>query len=157
METLLLIEDDSERDFAISQTIILRIMASRRTIGVWLTGMLQSDDRKVAFRAVDYLKTASIECAKSPSSVQRSTDARTQDYAGHMPLVDELSNLQDFIPALLALGDQGMEEASTTLIVKGALDRLISKPFSVTVILCDVIFLVLMILGFRYVQHSFRK
>ncbi|CAJ1910333.1 unnamed protein product [Cylindrotheca closterium] len=150
METLLLIEDDSERDFAISQTIILRVMASRRTIGVWLTGMLQSDDRKVAFRAVDYLKTASIECAKnSTSTLQGSTGPRVQDCAGHMPLVDELSNLQDFIPALLALGDQGMEEASTTLIVKGALDRLISKPFSVTVILCDVIFLVIMILGFR--------
>lgn len=150
METLLLIEDDAEREFAMSQTIILRVMANRRTIGTWLIGMLQSEDRHLAFRAVDYLKTASIECSKNASVIpQESTGARIQDYFGCKPLVDEISNLQDFIPALLTLGDQGMEEASTTLIVKGALDRLISKPFSVTVILCDVIFLGLMIIGFR--------
>lgn len=146
---MLLIEDDTEREFAMSQTIILRAMANRRTIGNWLTGMLQSEDRKVAFRAVDYLKAASVECTKNASLVQRSTDAQIQDYSGCKSLVDEISHLQDFIPALLTLGDGGMEEASTTLIVKGALDRLISKPFSVTVILCDVIFLGLMIVGFR--------
>ena len=63
--------------------------------------------------------------------------------------IDELSRLQDFIPALLALGDRGIEDASATFIVKKVLDRIVSRPFAVTVILCDALFLGLMLLGFR--------
>lgn len=149
METILLIEDDDDREFAMSQTIIRRVMASKQSIGVWLTGMLQSRDKKASQRAVDYLKRVSVQCIEESCTITRSKESSNQDHPGCDPLIDEVSNLQDFIPSLLALGDRGMEEVSTTFIVKGVLDRMISKPFAGTVVLCDVICLTLMIVGFR--------
>jgi hypothetical protein len=57
--------------------------------------------------------------------------------------------LRDFIPSLLSLGERGIEEVSTTKVVSGVLDNMISRPFVATVVLCDAIFLTLMLLGFR--------
>jgi len=47
-----------------------------------------------------------------------------------------------------------MEEVSTTLIVRGVLDRMISKPFAVTVVICDAVFLTTMILGIRLAVNN---
>lgn len=149
METILLIEDDDDREFVLSQTITQRVMSSRLSMGVWLTRMLQSRDNQISERAVDYIKRVSIQCSDRKCSLDGFKESQHQDPPGCGPMIDEVSNLQDFIPSLLALGDRGMEEASTTLIVKGVLDRMISKPFAGTVVLCDVTFLTLMIVGFR--------
>eukprot|EP00980_Cylindrotheca_fusiformis_P018831 scaffold6276_cov138-Cylindrotheca_fusiformis.AAC.18 len=149
METILLIQDEDDREFALSQTIVRRVMSSKQSIGVWLTRMLQSRDKHVSERAVEYLKRISNQPSDQYHTTDRSKVASNQDHPACDPLVDEVSNLQDFIPSLLALGDRGMEEAATTSIVKGVLDRMISKPFAGIVVLCDVIFLMLMIVGFR--------
>lgn len=143
IKTILLIRDDEDKKFALSTSIIRRAMLSKHSVGPWLTEMLQSEDRELSQRSVDYLKSVSDECSGS-KKIEKNENPMLK------LLVDEVSNLQDFIPALLALGDRGIEEASTTLIVKRVLDQMISRPFAVTVVLCDAIFLALLITAFRY-------
>jgi hypothetical protein len=148
MKTVLLIEEDEDREFALSTSILRRVMLSKHSVGPWLTEMLQSKDRKLSQRAVDYLKSVSSECSGEKHG-GKSNGPSGHENAASNQIIDELSNLQDFVPALLALGDRGMEEASTTFVVKKVLDRMISRPFAVTVVLCDAVFLTLVIVGFR--------
>jgi hypothetical protein len=147
MKTILLLQDDVDREFVLSTSIIRRVMVCKHSIGPWFTMMLQSHDRRLSQRSVDYLKAVSNELASSKHG--KSMDSPSEQ-GNSTQFIDEVSRLQDFIPALLALGDRGIEEASTTLIVKKVLDRIISRPFAVTVVLCDAFFLTLMILGFRF-------
>lgn len=148
MKTILLIEDDEDREFALSTPIIRRAMLSKHSIGTWLTDVLQSRDRRLSERAVDYLKRVSSECSGEKHG-RKSSGSPSHEKLVSDQVVDEVSRLQDFIPALLALGDRGIEEASTTYVVKKVLDRMISRPFALTVLLCDAVFLTLMIVGFR--------
>jgi hypothetical protein len=136
MQSILLLENEEDREFVLSTSAIQRVMACKQSIGVWLTQLLQ--DPNASTRAVEYLER--ISSNKEKNCVD--------------PLIHEMCQLQDFVPALLSLGDRGMEEASTTLVVKGVLDRMISKPFAVTVVFCDVLFLTILMVGFRYVQTS---
>lgn len=149
METILMIKNDEDREFVISTPIIREVMRSKESIGTWFTAMLQSRDRMLSQRAVEYLKRVSNQTSEKdydPDHLQKETN---RHHPAYDPLIDAFSNLQDFVPALLALGNKGMEEASTTRIGRGVLNRMISKPFAVTVVLCDFIFLALMIIGFR--------
>ena len=149
METILMIKNDEDREFVISTPIIREVMSSKESIGTWFTAMLQSRDRMLSQRAVEYLKRVSNQTYEKdydPDHLQKETN---RHHPAYDPLIDAFSNLQDFVPALLALGNKGMEEASTTRIGRGVLNRMISKPFAVTVVLCDFIFLALMIIGFR--------
>jgi hypothetical protein len=148
MKTILLIEDDDDREFALSTSIIRRVMVNKHSVGPWLTNMLQSRERKLSQRTVDYLKAVSNECVGDKQG-GKSKKASGQEKIDSSQFIDEVSRLQDFIPAMLALGDGVIEEISTTFIVKKVLDRMISRPFAVTVVLCDAVFLTLLIVGFR--------
>lgn len=149
MNTILLVDDDSDREFALSTSVVRRIMLSKNSVGPWLTKILQCRDRRLAQRAVDYLKIVSDEIAKQkadgPKSSKHDEYSKREEY-----LVDEFSRLQDFVPSLLALNERGIEDASTTSIVKQVMGRMISRPFAVTVIICDALFLAILIIGFRY-------
>lgn len=150
MKTILLIENDDDRNFALSTSIMRRVMINKYSIGPWLTQVLQSRDKRLAQRAVDYLKTVSIELCKEfpgPSSNLHSTIS--VEPTRNSQFIDAVSRLQGFIPSLLALNDRGIEDASTTFIVKKVLGKMISRPFAVTVILFDAVFLALLIVGFR--------
>jgi hypothetical protein len=141
----MLIEDEDDKQFVLSTSIMRRVMMSELTIGSWLTAMLQCESKKISHRAIDYLKIVSelvIETSTSKSKGNR-------DFSGCDDLINEVSRLQDFVPAMLALGEKGIEEAATTLIVQKVLDRMISRPFAVTVVFCDGIFLGILIWGFR--------
>lgn len=157
MSTIMLIDNDVDREFVLSTALAQRIMTSQRSVGPWLTKMLQSRDRKLAQRAVDYLKAVSDELTKpklSSKGTSRGKDASTETFHREKLVVDEVSRLHDFIPSLLALNERGIEDASTTFIVKQVLGRMISRPFAVTVILCDIIFLGILITGFRYAVNK---
>eukprot|EP00934_Nitzschia_sp_Nitz4_P003838 Nitzschia sp. Nitz4//scaffold58_size112336//91997//95608//NITZ4_004047-RA/size112336-processed-gene-0.225-mRNA-1//-1//CDS//3329555031//3828//frame0 len=157
MKTILLIDSDEDRAFVFATSVIRRVMLSKKSIGPWLTQTLQSRDRRLAQRTVNYLNIVSSELSAeksvSPSTHVKKFDASdTNDEdmpADYHQFIDEVSRLQDFIPSLLALNDRGIENASTTLVVKKVLGRMISRPFAVTIILFDAIFLALLIIGFR--------
>ena len=159
MMTILLIDNDADRAYALSTSLARRIMLSKSSVGPWLTKMLQSRDRILAQRAVDYLKLLSDELTSSESSFGnhagptlpiRRLSTPSQEPPQHQLVIDEVSRLPDFVPSLLGLNERGIEDASTTYIVKQVLGRMISRPFAVTVILCDALFLAILIVGFRY-------
>lgn len=178
MKTILLIDDEEDRDFALSTSIVRRMMINDCSVGRWLTSMLQSKDRKMAQRVVAYLKLVSDTAGGARQGKHESMTRLTPGTVNCDDLINEISRLEDFVPALLALGDRGIEEASSSLVVQRVLDRMISRPFAVTgmfrekngvpccmllhtrwsftnsfcllvVVFCDVVFLALLIVGFR--------
>lgn len=150
LRTILSIHDEADMEFAMSTSIIRRVMVKKQSIGKWLTSMLQSPHKEVSHRATDYIQAVSKLCTSGGSPNDKKAQGQADVEAPCCrELVDEVSRLQDFIPSLLALGDKGIEEVSTTLVVRKVLNRMIARPFAATVVICDAIFLALMIAGFR--------
>jgi hypothetical protein len=149
IKTIMLIEDDEDKQFALSTSIMKRVMMSKLSVGSWLTAMLQCESKKIAYRAIDYLKIVSELVRETSTSKTKGS----RDFSGCDDLINEVSRLQDFVPAMLALGEKGIEEASTTLLVQKVLDKMISSPFAVTVVFCDGIFLSILIWAFRAAVH----
>lgn len=151
IKTIFLLDNEEELKFALSTTIVKRVLMNKHSVGTWLTTMLQSGDKAVSGRAVDYLKNVSdISAAEKPqlNAVKTSSDLSRAD--NHRDgLHNEMSRLKDFVPSLLALGENGMEKAASSMVVRRVMDRIISRPFAVTIIFCDALFLALLIGGFR--------
>lgn len=127
---------------------------NERSIGPWLTGMLQSSKKGVSQKALQYLTYLSDTLEAYPSGWdtqdrKSSTNLSRQSSEPHEELHDKVSDLEGFIPSLLALDERKIEEAATTLVVRKVLDRMISKPFAVSIVLLDSIFLTLLIISFR--------
>mmetsp|Transcript_56571 Transcript_56571/g.137360 ORF Transcript_56571/g.137360 Transcript_56571/m.137360 type:complete len:1430 (-) Transcript_56571:877-5166(-) len=162
LKTILFIHDESELEFALSTSIIRRVMVQKQSVGRWLTSMIQSPNKETSQRAVEYLEAVSKLCSGKDTfrgktnRPDKGKDSDEETYSSRM-LVDEVSRLQDFIPSLLSLGDRGIEQASTTLIVRKVLNRMIARPFAATVFICDAIFLILMIAGFRMAVNQMIK
>lgn len=151
LETVLSIADESDMEYVLSTSIMRRVLLDKHSVGTWLTTMLQNPHRQMALRAVEYLHAVSRLCSCNDSKDKKLLGrsypiTRTLECED---LIDEVSRLPDFIPSLLMLGDRGIEEVSTTLVVSQVLDRMVSRPFVATVVLCDAIFLITMIVGFR--------
>jgi hypothetical protein len=146
LETIFYINDDHDMEFALSTSIVRRVLVNKHSVGPWLTSMLQNPHRSVSQRAIDYLQIVSKLTNDENKKKQRFKDHEPQSCDD---IIDEISRLRDFIPSLLSLGERGIEEVSTTKVVSGVLDNMISRPFVATVVRCDAIFLTLMLLGFR--------
>lgn len=158
VKTVLLLPNESEKEFCLSSSIMQRVIASRYSIGPWLPGMLQSHNDRVLNLAIDYLKDISDKEVETSKVTERRWGESTRTLLGDTidrdgkeanDLSDEVSRLDDFVPSLLSLGEGQLEEASTTRLVRKVLDRIVSRPFAVTIIFCDALFIVLLILGFR--------
>ena len=154
VKTFLLLSDEEEREWVISSTLFRRVIMCDSSIGPWLTGMLQSSKKGVPHRALQYLTYLSDTLEEYPNGWgsqgrKSSSNLFRQTSDVHQELHDKVSELVGFIPSLLALDERKIEEAATTLVVRNVLDRMISKPFAVSIVLFDSIFLFLLILSFR--------
>ena len=151
IKTIMLLDSEEELKFALSTTIVKRVLMNKHSVGTWLTMMLQSGNKDVSGRAINYLKHVSdLSAAEKPylNAAKASSDLSRAD--NHRDgLHNEMSRLKDFVPSLLALGESGMEEAASSMVVRRVMDRIISRPFAVTIIFCDALFLALLIGGFR--------
>jgi hypothetical protein len=152
LETILSINEESDTEYILSTSIMRRVLLDKHSVGPWLTTMLQNPHRQVARRAVEYLHTVSRQLCSGKDSKENKRLGRSYTSTTTVDcddFIDEVSRLPDFIPSLLLLGDRGIEEVSTTLVVKEVLDRMVARPFVATVVLCDAMFLITMIVGFR--------
>lgn len=166
VKTVLLIEDEQQRDDILSTLIMRRVLASKYSVGHWITRMLQSPNKRASDRAIEYLQIVSdpdlFEKKRSDSSWRRSKKSLRSSFSGSSnhrqngedELYSEISRLQDFVPSLLSLGEKEMEETVTTRLVTKVLDHLISRPFAATVVLCDAIFLSILIAGLRLAVNN---
>lgn len=153
-ELQLLIEDEEEREWVYSTSLFRRVIMNENSIGPWLTGMLQSSKKGVPQQALQYLSYLSDTLEANPcgwgaESGKSSANLLRQPSEAHEKLHEKVSELEGFIPSLLALDERKIEEAATTLVVRKVLDRMISKPFAVLIVLLDSIFLTLLIISFR--------
>jgi hypothetical protein len=156
VKTILFIKDQEHRNQCLGTALIRRVLTSKHSIGSWLTGMLQSDDKQASDLALDYLHIVSnanfdddgVAVRDSPNTTTPSRK-RFEDEKSRDEFYQEVSRLQDFVPSLLSLGETQIEEAATTKVVQQVLDRIISRPFAVTVVFCDALFLVLLISSYR--------
>lgn len=167
VKTVLLIANETHRNFILSTTIMRRVLASKYSVGGWLTAMLQSSSKRITDRAIEYLNIVSTpdlfasrqgeQSRRGSWRRSKSSHSITAPPAGQInlnkheqdELYNEVSRIQDFVPSLLALGEKDVEEVSTTRLVSKVLDQLICRPFAATVILCDAIFLAILLTGFR--------
>jgi len=114
--------------------MVQRVLASRYSVGTWLTRMLRSPEGSEL--VLEYLQQVS----------QLDDDEEEMEIA--------MAQLPEFVPSLLSLGRADkIEEFATTPLVSGVLDRIISRPFLVTVVFCDALFLVLLLSGYRGAIH----
>jgi hypothetical protein len=130
--TIFLLEDASERDWALQSTLLKRVARHAKSVGPWITAMLRK--HKTAQRGLQYLDI--VSCSDSL-------------------FLETITQLDGFIPSLLALEERLMEEAATTFVVRSVLDKMISKPFAVSVVFFDFLFLCVLMVGFRYTVNEF--
>ena len=146
VKTLFLLEDEEEREWVFSSTLFRRIVLHENSIGPWLTAMLQSSRKRVSHRGLEYLGYLShtLETNDEGWGVQRRKSSVNFNRVSHAhdELHEKVSELEGFIPSLLSLDERGIEEAATTLIVRKVLDRMISRPFAVSVSGCLVAFFI---------------
>jgi hypothetical protein len=144
--TMFLLEDDTEREWVKNSIMFQRIAVHPSSVGPWINMMLQHADKKIARRGLDCLHFVSntIEASVLDGSPH-----------AHDDFLEAISQLEGFIPSLLALEEREMEEAATTLIVRSVLDKMISRPFAVSVVFFDFVFLCVLMIGFRYSVNQF--
>ena len=153
MKTLLLIEDDVERNQVFELPIIRAAMLSRKAMGTWFTLMLRSEARAVSQRAVVYLgilSDASGEFKRQQQSATGVASSTNPDEIREAVLV-----LDDLIPSLVGLDEAAVEQAATTPIIRKVLDSMITRPFAISVVFFDGLFLLLLILSFRTAADGF--
>lgn len=157
-KTILLIEDEEQRAFVMSTKLVQSILAHPASVGNWLTYMLQSRDQHIVDLAIGYLQLVSKDSfwikalalsnqhacpTRDTKQIEIILDQKKAD------LYNQVSQLDNFVPSLLSLGGKFVEEAATTTLVRRVLDGIIARPFCVTFVFCDALFLAVMIVGFR--------
>jgi hypothetical protein len=188
IKTVFLLADCIEREWMLQTSLIRGVLTCKYSVGRWLTDMLRSSNKFIANGAMAYLHVVSepkIFNKAQTMALRSNTSNRSKSYHGSrrslVHAVDDdrdetheqqeelfaaVSRLADFIPSLLSLSYRQVEEAATTSLVQSVLDNHISRPFASMVVLCDAVFLLLEILGFRtavnrlvlgYTNHDIMK
>ncbi len=146
VKVCLSIDGESQRNLCFNTTLLRSVLLSKHSIGTgrWLTDMLQSQVRSVSDLAIHYLQIVS-----SPTLVDKWNPTGNHEASSPEAFYNEMSRINDFVPSLLSLNENQIEEAATTKVVEEVLDRIISRPFAVTIVFSDGLFLALMIFGYR--------
>jgi hypothetical protein len=139
--TIFLLDDESDKEWVLNSTLFKRIAVHHASVDPWINAMMQNSDKSVARRGLEYLRYVSDAVATSKGI--------DDDF------LESISQLEGFIPSLLALEERQIEEAATTFIVRSVLDKMISRPFAATVVFCDFFFLCGLMVGFRFSVNSF--
>jgi len=153
IKTLLLISDVGEKDIIFQYSVVRNIILSKESIGKWITSMLQSPQRKVAYHAVEYFQMMS-DVLKERTKIWQHVDSEGIDKRTK-ELYDELRYLDDLIPSMLGLDEKMVEKAATTPVISRVLDRIITAPFAACSIFFDVVLLAILITTFRMSATGF--
>jgi hypothetical protein len=161
VKSLLLIKEEKGRNAVFSLSLLERILLCDQSVGSWLVPLLSSDSRFVQERAVEYLvMISSISTHKlnqqGPNnngrrgSLQRLpslANAGVPDRRKHdVYLAVEKQAGLEF--AMLKLTPTAFEDAAATGVIQWVLDKKLFRPFTLFIIACDMIFLILIIAMF---------
>lgn len=168
VKTLLLIDSETEITFIFDLPIIKHIVYSPHSIGPWLVKMIQESNRQkhVAQKAVNYLQFLSEDDNRiniDDSDYDRTERCDDDDddklliTAKTQELYEHIANLNGLIPSMMTLGERMMEEVATTQIISRVLDRMVLKPFAISVVFFDSLFLGVLIATFKTTASYFLK
>ena len=151
---IMMIEDFEQRHYLLSTKLMQRVLSSKYSVGIWLTDMLQSQDKHKSFAAIEYLHLVSEMKQDVVEDPKRHTASfvdshRSKQKASEGEVTRAISQLESFIPSLLSLPHKQVEDAATTSVVRRVLDTIMSCPFCVTIVFCDALFLAVLVTGFR--------
>ncbi|KAL7571743.1 hypothetical protein ACA910_002840 [Epithemia clementina (nom. ined.)] len=157
---VLLLDDEEQRRFVFSTSMMQSVLASRYSVGGWLTEMLQSREKGIADSGIEYLKIVSetaydqSEDNDGSKSYQTNGQGLVKVFDPREEVAEAISNLEGFVPSLLSLRERHVEEAATTQVVQRILDKIMSRRFCITIVFCDALFLATQITGFRLAVNS---
>ena len=156
IKTLLLIDDEAKREHIFRLTVVRRVVLDKQSIGKWLTSMLWSDSKRIAQRALNYLDLLS-EVSEDEKTEVSCTDSLSRDVAKKKQedLYEAVAQLDNLIPSMIDLDESMQEQAATSKIVRRVMDKMISRPFAVTVVFFDMLFLAVLIVSFRFSVHGY--
>ena len=132
LKSIFLLNDADDLNRLADMSLIKHVAIDKRCINVWLIAMLTSTNREIQHRAVVFLKLLSqltltdlfvssyYRDKFSDKEIQRFVSCRTETF-------DALYSMPGIFPAVLGLGDRGIETLSTTRVMKYITDRTIRK------------------------------
>ena len=166
VKTLLLIEDDTERNFTFDLSIIRQVVFSKYSIDSWLISMLQCKQKWVGQRAVNYLQL--LSSAEDKEQEHIASNKRKHNGTGndgdnfhiddyweadmrkrHTELYEAVGLLDGLIPSMVGLNEHMIEQVATTQIISRILDKMVLRRFAILVVFFDAIFLAGLIISFR--------
>ncbi len=141
MRTILLIENEKERDAITELSIVRNVLFRPESVDLWLVGLLSGGERARAC-ASHYL------CLISSSSLSgilgRKMKWGVYDAKRFLSLrknlYDEIRKLVGFLPSMLHLGES-LNEVSTRRVVKHVVESTIGRPLPVYVMLMKLVLL----------------
>jgi len=151
VRTILLIENEEERDAITKLSIVRNVLFRPESVDLWLVALLSGGERARAC-ASHYL------CLISSSSLSgllgRKMRWSTYDAKRFLSLrknlYDEIRKLVGFLPSMLHLGDS-LYEVSTRRVVKHVVENTIGRPLPVYVMLMELVLLLLLITAYRII------
>lgn len=132
LKCVFLINDADDMAELTDTSLIKNACIDKRSINVWLIAMLTSTNRDIQMRAVLYLKllsrlTLTDLCATSQYR-DKFSDAEVERFVNlRRDTFDALYSMPGIFPAVLGLGGKGIENLSTTRVMKYITDRTIRK------------------------------
>uniref|UniRef100_A0A7S1BKL7 Ion transport domain-containing protein n=1 Tax=Corethron hystrix TaxID=216773 RepID=A0A7S1BKL7_9STRA len=157
VKTLLLVENTEMRERLFSLPLVRAAALSHHSIGIWLVAMLKERGAP-SHRAVAHLSRLSKphDDAPIPETVLPAHERHRQsEEEDRRKLYRAIEELEDFIPSMLSLDYRAAEQAATADVVRKIMDRIIARPFAMSVVFFDIIFVLVLICCFRVVAYGF--
>jgi len=151
LKSILLLEEKQCQEKMLNYSIMKKVMLSEDSVGSWITSMLKSKLPKVQEELILYLEKTDFLIGSLNEEKGRchgSEDAQNK-FIGALELSSEL------IPSMIFLKHTLMERVSCIPIIQIILDREIKRPFAMTVLFFDWVFLLILIYSFRCTVDGF--
>jgi len=151
VRTILLIENEEERDAITELSIVRNALFRPESVDLWLVALLSGEERarKCASHYLCLISSSSLSGLLGRKMRWSKYDAK-RFLSLRKNLYDEIRKLVGFLPSMLHLGDS-LYEVSTRRAVKHVVENTIGRPLPVYVMLMELILLLTLITSYRII------
>ena len=140
----------SARKRILQMSFVRRGLLSRKSVGPWLEAMVLKQGLPSKL-AIDYFHMLSHTTPADYVGPKRAPDAADVDafHREREVVYEAIANMEVIIPALVVLEEKETERAATTNVVWFIMNRSLSQPFAVGLLLIDFILHLTLMMSFR--------
>lgn len=151
ISTILLIDDDYDRNRILNLSMVKRAMFCQDAIGPWLMELLKQKGVP-SKRAVDFLVLISRMTDHDFIGGFRTPHSDDEDaYETERNVIfTKLGEMRDLIPALFVLDEKDMERAATSPAIWHVLRESLARPFVIGMVVMEFILHITLMLSFRF-------